>query len=48
VSYIAAGYAVALTTLGAYGALLVRRRRRLEALAARTLAAPGPGPEGPA
>jgi hypothetical protein len=35
VSYIAAGYGVALATLGAYGALLVHRRRRLEALAAR-------------
>jgi hypothetical protein len=48
VSYIAAGYAVALTTLGAYAALLVRRRRRLEALVARTGATPGPGPEAPA
>jgi len=34
-SYIAAGYAVALATLGAYAGLLLRRRRRLEALAER-------------
>ncbi|HXX90270.1 MAG TPA: hypothetical protein VEI83_08615 [Acidimicrobiales bacterium] len=34
-SYIAAGYAIALGTLGVYALSLVRRRRRLEALAAR-------------
>jgi hypothetical protein len=45
VSYIAAGYAVALTTLGAYAALLVHRHRRLEAVVARTAGAPGAPPE---
>ncbi|HUO49164.1 MAG TPA: hypothetical protein VMU09_10050 [Acidimicrobiales bacterium] len=35
-SYIAAGYAVALATLGAYAGFLIRRRRRLESLAARS------------
>ena len=42
-SYIAAGYTVALCTLGAYAGLLVRRRRRLEALAARDREAFGSG-----
>jgi len=35
-SYIAAGYAAALVTMGLYAGLLLRRRRRLEALAERT------------
>jgi hypothetical protein len=34
-SYIDAGYAVVLAVLAGYGALLVRRRLRLEQLAAR-------------
>lgn len=34
-SYIVAGYAIALTTLAVYAGLLVVRRRRLERLAAR-------------
>jgi tRNA U34 5-methylaminomethyl-2-thiouridine-forming methyltransferase MnmC len=35
VSYIVAGYVVALATLGTYAAALMARRRRLERLAAR-------------
>jgi heme exporter protein D len=35
VSYIAAGYAVALSSLGLYALSLVRRRRRLEREVAR-------------
>ena len=34
-SYIVAGYTIALATLAAYGGLLLVRRRRLERLAAR-------------
>ena len=34
-SYIDAGYAIVLGVVAAYGVLLVRRRRRLERLAAR-------------
>ncbi len=37
-SYIIAGYLIALTTLGAYAGLLVVRRRRLERLAERVAA----------
>jgi len=37
-SYIIAGYVIALTTLAAYAGQLVVRRRRLERLAARLAA----------
>jgi hypothetical protein len=39
-SYIAAGYAIAIGTLGIYAVSLVRRRRRLERLAERVEGGP--------
>ncbi|MGA2520878.1 MAG: hypothetical protein ABSG81_08700 [Acidimicrobiales bacterium] len=41
-SYIDAGYAIALSVLCAYGALLWRRRQRLERVVARTRRPPSP------
>jgi hypothetical protein len=46
VSYVDAGYAIALTTLACYGLVLAVRRRRLARAAARAAPAGAPAPPG--